>query len=206
MISRFADLWTRYVAPATPLLPEDTPSVPLTVYNTLAPSTMRVLSLFGVRDLLEQKARAAPQRPRSHRGLRRSRRHHLRRSRGAAADLAGRRPGGAGEPPSTAGAHRRPGLPPAPGGGDRHRAPRAGPGPHGGPAGDGPHHLLRRRAGGRHRPRRPPGRAGAVRHVVPGVAGDRERPSRAHRRGRLPPARRGRARRAPTTSCSPTTP
>ena len=65
-------------------------------------------------------ARAAPQHPRAHRGLRRSRRHHLRQSRGAAADLAGRRPGGAGEPPSTAGADRRPGLPPAPGGGDRH--------------------------------------------------------------------------------------
>ncbi len=63
VISRFADLWTRYVAPATPLLPEDTPSVPLTVYNTLAPSTMRVLSLFGVRDLLEQKHEPPPNIP-----------------------------------------------------------------------------------------------------------------------------------------------
>lgn len=55
VVTRFANLWQRYVAPPTPLLPEDTPSVPLTLQDGLAPDTMRVLSLFGVRDILEQK-------------------------------------------------------------------------------------------------------------------------------------------------------
>jgi hypothetical protein len=63
VITRFADLWARYVAPATPLLPEDTPTVPLTVVNTLLPSTMRVLSLYGVRDILEQKHEPPPNVP-----------------------------------------------------------------------------------------------------------------------------------------------
>jgi hypothetical protein len=63
VISRFATFWAHYVAPATPLLPEDTPTVPLTVYNTLPPSTMRVLSLFGVRDILEQKHEPPPNIP-----------------------------------------------------------------------------------------------------------------------------------------------
>ena len=63
VISRFGNFWTHYVAPATPLLPQDTPSVPLTVYNTLAPSTMRALSLFGVRDILEQKHEPPPNIP-----------------------------------------------------------------------------------------------------------------------------------------------
>jgi hypothetical protein len=55
VVTRFADLWQRYVAPPTPLLPEDTPSVPLTIQGSLEPATMRVLSLYGVRDILEQK-------------------------------------------------------------------------------------------------------------------------------------------------------
>jgi hypothetical protein len=53
VVSRFGNLWQRYVAPPTPLLPLDTPSVPLTLDNGLKPDTMRVLSLFGVRDVLE---------------------------------------------------------------------------------------------------------------------------------------------------------
>jgi len=55
VITQFANVWQRYVAPPTPLLPEDTPSVPLTLQDSLAPDTMRILSLFGVRDILEQK-------------------------------------------------------------------------------------------------------------------------------------------------------
>lgn len=55
VITQFADLWQRYVAPPTPLLPVDTPSVPLDPQGGLAPDTMRILSLFGVRDILEQK-------------------------------------------------------------------------------------------------------------------------------------------------------
>jgi hypothetical protein len=53
VVSRFGNLWQRYVAPPTPLLPLDTPSVPLTLDNGLTPDTMKVLSLFGVRDVLE---------------------------------------------------------------------------------------------------------------------------------------------------------
>ena len=37
VISRFATFWARYVAPPRRCLPEDTPSVPLTVYNTWPP-------------------------------------------------------------------------------------------------------------------------------------------------------------------------
>jgi len=55
VITNFANLWQRYVAPPTPLLPEDTPSVPLTLQDGLSPATMRVLSLYGVRDIMEQK-------------------------------------------------------------------------------------------------------------------------------------------------------
>jgi Bacterial membrane protein YfhO len=57
VIQRFSNLWTRYVAPPTPLLPLDTPAVP--ILNVLlrpgGPAAMRVLSLLGVKDLLEQK-------------------------------------------------------------------------------------------------------------------------------------------------------
>jgi len=55
VVTQFADLWQRYVAPPTPLLPVDTPSIPLDSQGALAPGTMRILSLFGVRDILEQK-------------------------------------------------------------------------------------------------------------------------------------------------------
>ncbi|MGH9092530.1 MAG: YfhO family protein, partial [Acidimicrobiales bacterium] len=61
--TRFGKLWQRYVAPPTPLLPLNTPTVPLTVYNTIEPSTMRILSLFGVRDVLEQKHEPVPNVP-----------------------------------------------------------------------------------------------------------------------------------------------
>jgi hypothetical protein len=57
VIDRFSELWSRYIAPATPLLPLDTPAVP-TLEIQLQPSgppAMRVLSLLGVRDLLVQK-------------------------------------------------------------------------------------------------------------------------------------------------------
>jgi hypothetical protein len=63
VVTRFADLWTRYVAPATPLLPEDTPSVPLTIENSLLPSTVRVLSLYGVADILEEAHEPPPDIP-----------------------------------------------------------------------------------------------------------------------------------------------
>jgi hypothetical protein len=63
VVKRFGKLWQRYVAPPTPLLPLDTPTVPLTIENSLEPSTMRVLSLFGVRDLLEEKHEPPPNIP-----------------------------------------------------------------------------------------------------------------------------------------------
>ena len=63
VVTRFGKLWQRYVAPPTPLLPLDTPTVPLTIENSLEPSTMRVLSLFGVRNLLEQKHEPPPNIP-----------------------------------------------------------------------------------------------------------------------------------------------
>jgi len=55
VVARFSNLWKRYMAPPTPLLPEDTPSIPLTIQGSLLPGTMRVLSLYGVRDILEAK-------------------------------------------------------------------------------------------------------------------------------------------------------
>ncbi len=63
VITRFGNLWQRYVAPPTPLLPQDTPSVPLTIENSLLPATMRVLSLYGVSDILEQKNEPPPNVP-----------------------------------------------------------------------------------------------------------------------------------------------
>jgi Bacterial membrane protein YfhO len=47
--TRFARLWTRYVAPPVPLLSLDTPAVPY-----LFPNTLRVLSLLGVTHILQQ--------------------------------------------------------------------------------------------------------------------------------------------------------
>ena len=55
VITRFGRLWTRYVAPPNILLPLDTPAVP----GNLDQTTLRVLSLFGVTDLLEQKGQPA---------------------------------------------------------------------------------------------------------------------------------------------------
>lgn len=54
VITQFATLWRRYMAPPNPLLPVDTPSLPLGVYDQLSPKTVRILSLFGVRDVLVQ--------------------------------------------------------------------------------------------------------------------------------------------------------
>jgi len=51
VITRFGQLWTRYVAPPNILLPLDTPAVP----GNLDQTTLRVLSLFGVTDLFQQK-------------------------------------------------------------------------------------------------------------------------------------------------------
>jgi hypothetical protein len=51
--ARFGAMWTRYVAPSTPLLPLDTTAVPS--FNlTTNPATLRVLDLLGVRELLVQ--------------------------------------------------------------------------------------------------------------------------------------------------------
>ena len=59
VVAQFGNVWTRYIAPTTPLLPLDTPSVPLTITNGLTPDAMRIFSLFGVRDVLED-TKAAP--------------------------------------------------------------------------------------------------------------------------------------------------
>ncbi len=53
VVSQFGKLWSSYVAPATDLLPLDTPVVPLSIgTNGLSPDALRVLSLYGVRDVL----------------------------------------------------------------------------------------------------------------------------------------------------------
>jgi hypothetical protein len=52
VIAQFGNVWRRYVAPPNPLLPLDTPSVPLTITNNLTPQALKVLALFGVRDVL----------------------------------------------------------------------------------------------------------------------------------------------------------
>ncbi len=54
VIARFGEMWTRYVAPPTPLLPLDTTTVPY--YNlTTDPATLRILSLLGVRNIMLEK-------------------------------------------------------------------------------------------------------------------------------------------------------
>jgi hypothetical protein len=53
VINRFSELWGTYVAGPTPLLPLDTPAVP-TLNLELEPSALRVLSLLGVKDILQQ--------------------------------------------------------------------------------------------------------------------------------------------------------
>lgn len=50
--TRFGRLWTTYVAPPTPLLPLDTAAVPQLDLE-LRPVTLRVLSLLGVRSILQ---------------------------------------------------------------------------------------------------------------------------------------------------------
>jgi len=55
VITRFGNLWVRYIAPPTPLLPLDTPAVPLSPSDDLSPATLRILSLYGVKDILEDK-------------------------------------------------------------------------------------------------------------------------------------------------------
>ncbi len=55
VISTFGQMWTHYVAPPTPLLPLDTPAVPVLDLE-LHPAALRILSLMGVTDILEQKA------------------------------------------------------------------------------------------------------------------------------------------------------
>ena len=68
VIDRFSELWSRYVAPATPLLPLDTPAVPILEIQLppSGPPAMRILSLLGVRDLLEQKGESPLQMPGLH--------------------------------------------------------------------------------------------------------------------------------------------
>ncbi len=68
VINRFSELWSHYVAPATPLLPLDTPAVPILEIQLQpsGPPAMRVLSLLGVRDLLEQKGESPLQMPGLH--------------------------------------------------------------------------------------------------------------------------------------------
>ncbi len=65
VISRFGNLWTKYVSPPNLLLPLNTPAVPLTISGTLPPDTLKVLSLYGVTDILEQTG----QRPLTNPGL-----------------------------------------------------------------------------------------------------------------------------------------
>jgi hypothetical protein len=52
VVTRFGRLWTRYVAPPNFLLPLNTPAVPT---STLDQTSLRILSLLGVTDLLQQK-------------------------------------------------------------------------------------------------------------------------------------------------------
>ena len=55
---RFGEMWTRYVAPPTPLLPLDTTTVPY--YNLVTePATLRILSLLGVRNIMLEKGQPA---------------------------------------------------------------------------------------------------------------------------------------------------
>ena len=65
VISSFGQVWTRYVAPPTPLLPLDTPAVPVLDLE-FHPGALRILSLMGVTDILEQKAEKPLQLPGVH--------------------------------------------------------------------------------------------------------------------------------------------
>jgi hypothetical protein len=55
VIESFGQVWAKYVGPPTPLLPLDTPAVPVLVLE-FQPAALRILSLLGVTDILEQKA------------------------------------------------------------------------------------------------------------------------------------------------------
>jgi hypothetical protein len=61
VITQFGNVWEKYVAPPTPLLPLDTPSIPLTIYDNLTPQALKIIALFGVRDVL-----ADPRDPKLH--------------------------------------------------------------------------------------------------------------------------------------------
>jgi len=52
VVTRFGRLWTRYIAPPNFLLPLDTPAVPT---SGLDQTSLRILSLLGVTDLLQEK-------------------------------------------------------------------------------------------------------------------------------------------------------
>jgi len=65
VVERFGQVWARYVAPPTPLLPLDTPAVPVLVLE-FQPPALRILSLLGVRDILEQKSQKPIQLPGVH--------------------------------------------------------------------------------------------------------------------------------------------
>jgi Bacterial membrane protein YfhO len=68
VITRFGELWSKYVGPPTPLLPLDTPAVP--ILNLVLPpggaASLRVLSLLGVTDFLEEKGETPLQMPGMH--------------------------------------------------------------------------------------------------------------------------------------------
>jgi hypothetical protein len=53
VVARYGDLWTRYISSGNSLLPVNTPEVPI-INLDLNPGALRVLSLLGVSDLLEQ--------------------------------------------------------------------------------------------------------------------------------------------------------
>ena len=65
VVKDFGQVWSRYVAPPTPLLPLDTPAVPVLVLE-FQPAALRILSLLGVRDILEQKSQKPLQLPGVH--------------------------------------------------------------------------------------------------------------------------------------------
>jgi len=65
VIERFGEMWSRYVGPPTPLLPLDTAAVPI-LQLVLKPASLRILSLLGVTDLLEQKGGMPLQMPGVH--------------------------------------------------------------------------------------------------------------------------------------------
>ena len=193
VIQRFGELWSRYVGPPTPLLPLDTAAVPI-LQLVLEPASLRILSLLGVTDLLEQKGEMPLHMPGVHVAYDGpdatiyANDNALPRTwlvggeqvvSGDQAQLTA--VGSAGFDPRNDGDHG----PTAP------RAGRQRPGRR--LARNRAHHRLRRRTGHDRRAREPVLRTRAVGYVLPGLERDGERKACSYRRGRLPAPRGARA-------------